>query len=146
MKIQTFFIDSSAWIAIVDNENPNHDAAQKYFEHLLEINAKLISNNVEIDEAVVRLKNTKDAKAAGRFLAIIDEAVLTIHLKVDWISRRARRSGLNQYLNCKEPEISLRQFFIYESITRKHAEIIFSFDSGLKYFNIPIMPQIELPR
>ncbi len=146
MKIQTFFIDSSAWTAIVDNENPNHDAAQKYFEHLLEINAKLISNNVEIDEAVVRLKNKQGAKAASRFLAIIDEAVLTIHLKIDWISRRLRRSGLNQYLNCKEPGISLRQFFIYESLSHKHAEILFSFDSDLKYFNIPIMPQIELNR
>lgn len=146
MKMQTFFIDSSAWIAIADTNSPLHEAAQKYFSHLLEINARLISNNVEIDEAVVRLKNSAGTKVANRFLTIIDEAVLTIHLKVDWISRRARRSGLNQYLNCNEKKMGLRQFFVYESVIRKHAEIIFSFDSHLKYFNIPVMPQIEATR
>ena len=146
MKSQTIFIDSSAWTAIVDEHNPVHDSAQKYFNHLLKINAKLVTNNVEIDDAVVQLKQKKDSKAASRFLNIIDEAVLTIHLKVDWISRRVRRSGLNQYLSCKEPEIGLRQVFIYESVERKHADIIFSFDSSLKYFNIPLMPQTEMTK
>ncbi len=144
MKIQTFFIDSSAWIAIADKNNPLHDSAQMYFNHLLEINAKLVSNNVEIDEAIVQLKKRSGAKSASRFLNIIDEAVLTIHLKVDWVSRRVRRNGLSQYLNCKDEQIGLRQFFIYESVMRKHAEIIFSFDSALKYFNIPLMPQTEV--
>ena len=144
MKVQTFFIDSSAWIAMIDKNNPKYAAAQKYFNYLLEINAKLITNNVEIDDTIVQLKKRNGTKSASRFLSIIDEAVLTIHLKVDWISRRVRRSALNQYLNCKEPNIGLRQFFIYETVLRKHVEIIFSFDSDLKYFNIPIMPQEEV--
>ncbi len=35
MKIMTCFIDSSAWIAVIDGQDPNHQKAKQFFEYLL---------------------------------------------------------------------------------------------------------------
>ncbi len=141
MKIMTCFIDASAWIAIIDKRNGNHQQARQYFEQLLENNIKIVTNNTAIDEAVNQLKKHVGSEDAKIFSKVIDESILTVKLRMDWISRRIRKNGIIQYIKSTDPDLELRHFFIYETIKRKKVDIIFSFDNKLKSFGFPLMPQ-----
>ncbi|HHE54780.1 MAG TPA: PIN domain-containing protein [Caldithrix abyssi] len=144
MKITTTFIDTSAWLAIIDPSNPDHFRAKTYFEYLLERDAKLVTNNIVIDETLDALKQIQGVELAAKFNQIVDEALLTIKLRMDWISRRIRRTAINNFLRSSNPSLRMRHFFIKETLKRKKVDIIFSFDQTLSEFNLPLMPQAEL--
>ena len=144
MKIMTAFIDSSAWLAIIDADHVHHLKAKEYFEYLLERDAKLVTNNVVIDETLDALKKLRGVELSVKFMQIIDEALLTIKLRMDWISRRVRRNAINNFLRSTNPNLHMRHFFIKETLKRKKVDIIFSFDQTLSEFNLPLMPQAEL--
>jgi predicted nucleic acid-binding protein len=141
MKIMTCFIDGSAWITITDQTNENHEQSKEYFRTLLEKDAKLVTNNLAIDDALQWLKNNKGAEVARQFLNTIDESIITVNLRMDWISRRVRRAALNNYLKAKDTTLDLKHFLIHESIKRKRVDVLFTFDQKFRVFGIPLMPQ-----
>jgi predicted nucleic acid-binding protein len=139
MKINICFIDASAWIAISDVSDPHHAEAQDYFKKLLESNVRLVTNNPVIDEALEAIKSRLGSKEAQRFLTIIDESILTINLRMDWISRRLRKNALNQLLRSKNPELQVRHMMINETIKRKKVDNIFTFDPIISQLGTPVV-------
>lgn len=143
MKIMTCFIDASAWLSILDPQERQHQKAQDFFQYLLERDAKLVTNNYVIDQVLETLKNRFDIDFAAKFMKIIEESVLTINLRVDWISRRVRRSAINNFLRSNNKELKLYHFYLKETIKRKKVDMIFSFDPKVLDFGIPVMPQVH---
>jgi len=141
MKIMTCFIDTSAWVAIVDSNHEYHKDAADYFRELLENNAKMVSNNVAIDNALRQINQRLGLKAARDFWKIIDESILTINLRMDWISRRVRRNAISHYLKKISDELQLEHYFLLETVKRKKVDILFSFDQSLHHLGLPVMPQ-----
>ena len=135
------FIDTTAWLAILDENNINYLQARDFYESLLDQNSRLVTNNVVIDETLSALKINFGHEFAQKFLEIIDESVLTINIKVDWISRRIRRGAMNNFLKSSAAQLQLRHYYINESIKRKKVDIVFSYDQNLKSFDFPVMPQ-----
>jgi len=140
-KNSVVFVDSSGWIAILDEKNTNYLSARKYFEKLLELNTRLVTNSIVVDETLLFLKQNYENDFAKKFLDIIDESAMSINLRVDWISRRVRRNSLNSFLKSSNKTLQVRHFYIYESLKRKKVDIVFSYDQSLKYFDFPVMPQ-----
>ncbi len=140
-KNSIVFIDKTAWIAIVDKNNPKYELSRTYFENLLNQNVRIVTNNYCIDETVSFLRSTFGNDLAKKFLLIVDESVLSINLRIDWISRRVRRNALDNFLKNSNPDLTLEHFFIYESLKRKRVDFIFSYDTNLKNFDFPVMPQ-----
>ncbi len=139
-KSSIVFVDSSAWLAIVNNKDSNYESATEYFKKLIERNARLVTSTLVVDEVLQILKNKFDSDFARKFLTIIDESVLTINLRLDWTSRRSRRIVLNNFLKSNDLNLSVRYFYILESVKKKKADIIFTFDSNLKELGYPLMP------
>jgi uncharacterized protein len=135
------FIDSTAWLAILDEKNINYQMAREFYEKLLDQNSRLVTSSVVIDETLSSLKMNFGNEFAQKFLEIIDESVLSINLKVDWISRRIRRNAINNFLKTGTSNLQLRHYYINESFKRKKIDIVFSYDQNLKYFDFPVMPQ-----
>lgn len=141
MKIMTCFIDTSAWLAIVDAQHEHHPQAVDYFRELLENNAKIVSNNIAIDKALIQINHRLGLKAARDFWKIIDESILTINLRMDWISRRVRRNAIAHYLKKTSEEMQLEHYFLLETVKRKKVDILFTFDDNLRHLGLPVMPQ-----
>lgn len=140
-KNSTVFIDASAWIAVIDEQNPNHIQAREYYKKLIEQSARLVTNNIVVDECLSVLKEKFGNEFAQQFLETIDESVLSVTLRVVWISRRIRRNVINNFLKTSSSKHSMRQYYVYESIKRKKVDIVFSYDENLKAFDFPVMPQ-----
>ena len=141
MRISTCFLDASAWLALMDKEDTRHRRAARYFKELLETKSRLVTNNVEIDKSLIAIKNKAGVQAALDFYSIIDESILTLNLKMDWISRRLRRDALNLYLKSTHQERNLGHYFVFESVKRKKVDTLFTFDLQLRFLGLPIMPQ-----
>ena len=135
------FIDSTAWLAIIDEKNINYTVAREFYEKLLDQNSRLVTNSYVIDETLSSLKMNFGNEFAQKFLEIIDESVLTINLRVDWISRRIRRNAMNNFLKSSTSQLQLRHYYINETLKRKKVDIVFSYDQNLKSFDFPVMPQ-----
>ena len=90
-KSSIIFIDTSAWLAIVDKQDKNYSNATEYFKKIIEKNARLVTSTLVVDEVLYLLKNNVNPDFAKHFLGIIDESVLTVNLRLDWTSRRSRR-------------------------------------------------------
>lgn len=140
-KNSVVFVDTSAWVAILDEKNENYSSARKYFEKLLELNTRLVTNSHVVDDTLLFLKQNFGSDFAKKFLDIIDESAMSINLRVDWISRRVRRNTLNSFLKSSNKTLGVRHFYVYESLKRKKVDIVFSYDKSLKYYDFPVMPQ-----
>jgi len=102
--------------------------------------ARLYTNILEINQAINNIKNSCGLARAREFARIVDEAVITTDLHLDWITRRLRRVSLRHFFSIKESDISLNHCIVFEIVRKKKINIIFSFDDALKYFGIPLMP------
>ncbi len=136
------FVDATGWYALVDPEHQHHDAAKEYYQQLLDTGTKLYTNINEITRAITKIKTQCGLSIATEFSKIIDQSSLTSNLNVSWVNRRAYRAALRQFFSIKQADIEIRHCFIFEDVRKKKINLIFSFDASLKYFGIPLMPQI----
>jgi predicted nucleic acid-binding protein len=141
MKIMSVFVDTSAWLAIIDEKNEYHKEVVEYFTYLLGSKITMVTNNIVIDETIDHLKSVFGIETAKKFNEIINESTINVKLRMDWISRRERKLALDSFLKDKTGNLSLRYFYIYGSVRRKKIDILFTLDQQLKHLGLPIMPQ-----
>lgn len=141
MKMIKVFIDSTAWYSLVKSDDPNHEIAREYFQQLLDSRVKLYSNIFEINSAISNIKNYCSLNLANEFSKLIDQSILSTNLNMSWLTRRHHRAALKHFFSIKSTEIEIRHCLIFEEVRKKKINLIFSFDSTLKIFGIPLMPQ-----
>lgn len=135
------YVDSTAWIALIDQQDVNHALAVEYFQQSMEKRYRLYSNMSEINSAIDTIKERCGLHIAQEFNQIIDESIVSTNLQVGWVTRRLRRMSLKHYFSIQENGIRLNHCIIYSEVKRKRINFIFSFDDALKLFEIPMMPQ-----
>ena len=136
------FVDATGWYAIVHPEHQHHEVAKEYYQQILDTRANLYTNSNEITLAISQIKRQCGLNIATEFSKIIEQASLTTYLNVSWITRRVYRAALRQFFSIKQTDIEIRHCYIFEEVRKKKINLIFSFDHALKYFGIPLMPQI----
>jgi len=135
------FIDASGWSAILDRNNNTHLIAREYFQQLLDKNARIYSNILEINLAIEIIKKNCGLTMATDFSKLVEEAIISAKMHISWHSRRLRRAALRQYFTIKDQEIEIKHCYIFEEVRKKKINFIFSFDHALTKFGIPLMPQ-----
>jgi predicted nucleic acid-binding protein len=135
------FIDATGWHALVNKNHTHHQAAREYFQTLLDSNAKLYTNVLELNTAITEIKKECDLATSIDFSKIIEESSLSASLNISWYTRRMRRAVLKHFFSIKDPDIDVKHCAIFEDVRKKKINFIFSFDDHLKKFGIPLMPQ-----
>ena len=135
------FIDATGWYALVHKDHSYHQQAQEYFQSLLDKNARLYTNILELNSAVTEIKKNVDLATSIDFNKIIEESSLSSNLNIAWFTRRMRRATLKHFFSIKDAQINVQHCAIFEDVRKKKINFIFSFDDQLKKFGIPLMPQ-----
>ena len=65
------FVDSGAWIALLNQKDPHHDDAVAIYNDLVQQNAQLLTTDYVIDETVTRLRYDWSHSGAVQFLNFI---------------------------------------------------------------------------
>ncbi len=136
------FIDATGWHTMANKEHPFHQHAREYFQSLLDSNAKLYTNILELNLAITEIKRNCDLATSIEFSKIIDESSLSSNLNISWYTRRMRKATLRHFFTIKDPDIDIKHCAILEDVRKKKIDFIFSFDDHLKKFGIPLMPQV----
>jgi predicted nucleic acid-binding protein len=135
------FIDHTGWYMLINSSADKHATAREYFQYLLDNRAQVFTNILEVNTAIDLIKRDCGLPLATEFSRTLDEASMLTHLHISWFTRRVRRNALKVFLSLKEPEVTLNHCLISEEVRKKKLNIIFSFDTRLKPFGIPLMPQ-----
>jgi len=136
------FIDGSGWNSIINPKFEYHLQGKEYFQQLLDSKAKIYTNILEVNNAIYQIKNECDSQTAQDFSRLIDEAVLKSDISLIWLTRRNRRNALKQFFSIREEKVDIRHCLIFGELKKRKINAIFTFDEVLKYFGIPLMPQI----
>ena len=136
------FIDSSGWNSIINSNFKYHLQGKEYFQHLLDSKAKIYTNIIEVNNAIYQIKTECDTETAQDFSRLIDEAVLKSDISLIWLTRRNRRNALKQFFSIRENKVEIRHCLIFGELKKRKINAIFTFDDVLKYFGIPLMPQV----
>lgn len=136
------FIDYTGWNSIINKNAEYHIQGKEYFQQLLDSKAKIYTNVIEVNKAIYEIKINCDTQTAQDFSKLIDEAVLKSDIYLVWLTRRNRRNALKQFFSIRENKVDIRHCMIFGELKKRKINAIFSFDEILKYFGIPLMPQI----
>lgn len=136
------FIDNTGWNSIINSNYKYHLQGKEYFRQLLDSKAKIYTNVIEVNKAIYQIKTEQNSETAQDFARLIDEAVLKSDISLIWLTRRNRRVALKQFFSIREDKVDISHCLISGELKRRKINAIFSFDENLKYFGIPLMPQV----
>ncbi len=131
------FIDDSGWVAIVTQPQ---SPVRRFFEEALNNGYKLYSSNIAVGNATARIQAELGANAALEFLKTIEDAYITLNLRVLWIGRRTQRDALRLFE--KYREIPLRYFDFANIILmqRRNIHAILSTNTAFEKLGITVLP------
>ena len=119
----TVFIDTSAFYAVLDHDDSNHDKAKETWVRLLREHAGLPTNNYVLLEISALLQHRLGIPAVRAF----SEDVLPL-LQIDWISEDRHRAGMEAVLAASRKKLSLVDCVSFQTMPENGVRVAFCFD------------------
>jgi predicted nucleic acid-binding protein len=119
----TVFADTSAFYAVLDGDDSNHDAATAKWEQLLEGNAILVTTGFVLVETLALVQHRLGSEAVRAFL----EDVYPL-LNVEWITETDFEAGAAGVLSAQRRELSLVDCVSFVLMRRLGIRHAFAFD------------------
>ncbi len=117
------FIDTSAFLAVLNADDLNHFAAKKTWETLLLAETTLVTTNYVLVETFALLQRRFGIAAARSF----HETIFPL-LQVDWVDAVTHRAGIHAMLTANRRGLSLVDCVSFEAMRRLGIATAFAFD------------------
>ncbi|WKZ16040.1 MAG: PIN domain-containing protein [Candidatus Jettenia caeni] len=121
------FIDTSAFLAVLDADDSEHERAKKAWEYLIVNNEIMICNNYILIETFTLIQRRLGMEAVRAF----QEDVYPL-LKTVWIDESDHRAGVAAVLTASRRGLSLVDCVSFEVMRRLGINKAFCFDSHFK--------------
>jgi len=138
MAVEKLFVDTGAWLAVIDPRDQYHPSASAFYRQALEAYRPLITTNLVVAETYVNLRRSLSHAAAIGFLDIIEQSS---RIECVWSSpdlgSRARQI-LRQYTDQDFSYVDAVSFALMQEV-----EIIeaFAFDRRFTVVGFVCVPQ-----
>jgi predicted nucleic acid-binding protein len=119
----TIFIDTSAFVALLDKEDIQHTAAERIWHELLDGDNELVSNNYVLVEACSLIQR----RYGMQILRTFQEEAIPF-LQVGWIGPEQHESAVSAVLTANRRHLSLVDCASIETMRRLGIQTIFAFD------------------
>ena len=130
----TCFIDTSAFFALLDSDDANHDPAMGLWGNLLSENTALVSSNYVLLETMVLLQNRLGVAAGRGFHEDIAPLI-----GVEWITHEVHSAGMAALLSSGKKALSLVDCTSFEVMRRLGIKKAFVFDRHFKQQGFQIL-------
>ena len=131
----TVFVDTSAFYAMGDRNDANHEAALASWARLLDQEASLLTNNYVLLETAALLQNRLGTAALRAF----HEDVVPL-FSVDWISAQRHRSGIEAVLAAQQRKLSLVDCISFQTMREHGVADVFCFDRHFREQGFNLVP------
>lgn len=123
----SIFIDTSAFLAILDADDINHKKADKAWKTLVINEEVLVCTNYVLVETFALLQNRLGIEA----VKIFQEDVFPM-LIVEWVDETGHRAGVNALLATNRKKLSLVDCISFDNMRRLGIKSAFVFDKHFK--------------
>src|SRR4030042_4472959 len=117
------FIDTSAFLAILNEDDKNHLVARKLWNKLLDSENVLISNNYVLVESFALIQRRLGMEA----VRVFQEDILPL-INIEWIDKETHKSGMSALLASSKRKLSLVDCVSFETMRTLGIKTVFAFD------------------
>src|SRR5512136_209381 len=96
------YVDTSAFLAILDDNDACHATAQQAWQNLLEIGETLATNNYVLVESIAIIQNRVGLKSIQRM-----QSELLPVIEVDWLDPEQHETAISNVLTANRRTLSL---------------------------------------
>lgn len=118
------FVDTSAFLAVLNADNLNHSAAKLAWNTLLLSETPLVTTNYVLVETFALLQRRFGVSATRSF-----QESITPLLQIDWIDEATHKAGLQAMLTANRRSLSLVDCISFEAMRRLGIATAFAFDA-----------------
>ncbi|MBN1820734.1 MAG: PIN domain-containing protein [Prolixibacteraceae bacterium] len=121
------FIDTSAFLALINADDKNHGHAKKIWEKILDEKTDIFVTNYVLIETFAVLQNRAGVDAVRSF-----EKDLSGVLNVFWVDEEIYREGLTRVFSANRKNLSLVDCVSFSVMNREGIENVFCFDKHFR--------------
>ena len=129
------YVDTSAFLAIVDQDDAYHEKAENFWLGLLEQDELLLINNYVLVESIALIQNRVGLKNVRR---MISELLPVI--QIEWLGPDQHEAAINNVLIANRRNLSLVDCASFETMRRRRIETVFTFDHHFKEQGFTVIP------
>jgi len=129
------FVDTSAFYALLDLDDRNHQKGKKAWREILENDSTLVTSNYILVETLSLLQSRLGLEAVRGF----QEDVVPI-LKVEFVTPEMHRAGASALLSAGRRGLSLVDCVSFEVMRDWGIKTAFTFDSHFKEQGFEVIP------
>jgi len=130
------FVDTSAFYAILDRDDSNHQRAKKAWMEILGESSTLVTTNDVLVETFALLQSRLGLEAIRGF----QEDVVQI-IQVEFVTQEVHRAGTAAVLSAGRRSLSLVDCVSFEVMRDSGIKIAFTFDSHFKEQGFDVIPK-----
>lgn len=123
----TFFVDTSALLAVLDADDDNHHKARRTWEQLITREVILVCSNYILVETFALIQDPLGMEAVRRF----QEDVLPI-LTIEWVDEHSHQLGITSMLAAGREKLTLVDCISFHLMRRLGIKSAFACD---RHFN-----------
>ena len=129
------YIDTSAFLAMINSEDINHDLAMKTWRQLIEEEQTLVCNNYVIVETIALIQRRVHLRA----VSILHNDILPF-VEIDWLDEELHNAIVKTLLKNDRRQISLVDLSSFDTMRRRGIQTAFGFDSHFSEQGFAIIP------
>ncbi len=131
----TAFIDTSAFLAIMDSDDEMHARAESEWERLLDSGASFRTTNYVLAETSALIQDRIGIKCLRAFVADVVPV-----LEVIWVDQGTHLSAQHALLVSSRRDLSLVDCASFEAMRRSHIDHVFCFDFHFAQQGFEVLP------
>lgn len=122
------FVDTSAWYALADRADANHDQAQNVFSRLCANGDELITHNYIIVESAALMQHRLGFDVAEKFLTDVSS------FRVVWVDQALHDAAVRLFCETRKRAISFVDCMSFALMRKRALTHAFAFDDDFKTF------------
>lgn len=129
------YIDTSAFLAMVNSDDPDHDLAMKTWRQLIEEEQTLISNNYVIVESIALIQR----RVGLRAVSILHNEILP-YVKIEWLDEEPHNAVVKTLIKNDRRQVSFVDRASFDTMRRCGSQTAFAFDSHFREHSFDVIP------
>ncbi len=134
----TFFVDTAAFLAVLNANDQYHAAASQQWDRLLSSNSILFSSNYVVLETTTLLQHRFGIEAVRLF----ESDVLPV-IEIAWVDEEIHKQGMSALLAANRRNLSLVDCTSFEIIRQVGLGAVFTFDPHFSEQGFTVAPALR---
>ncbi len=129
------YVDTSALLALVNEDDPDHDRAMQTWQRLIEEEQNLVCNNYVLVESIALIQRRIGLEA----VSILHNDIIPF-IEVEWLDEELHNAIVKAVIKTNRRQISLVDNASFDTMRRHNVETVFAFDSHFPDQGFEVIP------